>query len=70
MSAKTQRVLITGSASGLGRAMALRFASEGARVAVADVNDERAAETADEIVAAGGKALVIHCDITVRHQRQ
>jgi len=64
MSAKTQRVLITGSASGLGRAMALRFASEGARVAVADVNDERAAETVDEIVAAGGKALVIHCDIT------
>jgi NAD(P)-dependent dehydrogenase (short-subunit alcohol dehydrogenase family) len=64
MSEQGQRVFITGSASGLGRAMALRFAREGSRVAVADVNDARAAETAEEIEGAGGEALVVHCDIT------
>lgn len=64
MSEQGQRVFITGSASGLGRAMALRFAREGCQVAVADVNDARAAETAEEIEAAGGEALLVHCDIT------
>lgn len=64
MSGQGQRVFITGSASGLGRAMALRFAREGCRVAVADVNDARAEEAAEEVAAAGGEALVLHCDIT------
>ncbi|MGD8977816.1 MAG: SDR family oxidoreductase [Gammaproteobacteria bacterium] len=64
MSEQGQRVFITGSASGLGRAMALRFAREGCRVAVADVNDARAMEAAEEVETAGGEALVLHCDIT------
>lgn len=64
MSGQGQRVFITGSASGLGRAMALRFAREGCRVAVADVNDARAMEAAEEVETAGGEALVLHCDIT------
>jgi len=52
-----QRVaVITGAGSGIGRAMALRFASEGARIMAADVNGEAAARTADEVRAAGGEA--------------
>jgi len=59
-----QRVFITGAASGLGRALAQRFAREQARVVIADINDDRAAETGAEVTAAGGEALVVHCDIT------
>ena len=59
-----QRVFITGAASGLGRALAQRFAQEKARVVIADINDGRAGETVAEVTAAGGEALVIHCDIT------
>jgi len=59
-----QRVFITGAASGLGRALALRFAREQARVIIADINQDRARETAAELVAAGGEALVVSCDIT------
>jgi NAD(P)-dependent dehydrogenase (short-subunit alcohol dehydrogenase family) len=52
-----QRVaVITGAGSGIGRAMALRFASAGARILAADVNGDSAAKTADEVRAAGGDA--------------
>src|SRR5210317_2200332 len=57
-------IFITGGASGLGRALALRFAREGARVALGDINDDRLAETAQEVTAAGGEALPLRCDIT------
>lgn len=60
----TRRVFITGGASGLGRALALGYAARGARVCIADVQDGRAAETAEEIAAAGGEDLVVHCDIS------
>ena len=40
-----KKVLITGAASGLGRAMALRYAREGAHICIADINMEGAAET-------------------------
>ena len=58
------RVLITGGASGLGRALALRCARAGWRVAVADVNDERTVETCRDVDDLGGVALGLHCDIT------
>ncbi len=58
------RVFITGGASGLGRALGLRFAREGGRVALGDVNEERLAEAAEAVAAAGGEALPLRCDIT------
>lgn len=54
--------LITGGGSGIGRACALRFAKEGARVCVADLNLEGAAETAHAVEAAGGQALAVQAD--------
>jgi NAD(P)-dependent dehydrogenase (short-subunit alcohol dehydrogenase family) len=53
-----------GETVGNGRATALRFAQEGARVVVVDRVAERAQATADEIVAAGGKATAFAADIT------
>ncbi len=59
-----RRVLLTGAASGMGRASALRFGSEGASVMCADVNAEGAAETAAMINAAGGNACECQVDVT------
>lgn len=56
--------LVTGGASGIGRATALAFAREGARVAVADILEEAAQRTVAEIKAMGGQALAIACDVT------
>jgi NAD(P)-dependent dehydrogenase (short-subunit alcohol dehydrogenase family) len=54
---------VTGGAKGIGRACALRFAREGARVAVLDILDDQAAITAQEIQDLGQPALAIHCDV-------
>ena len=56
--------LVTGGASGIGRATALAFAREGARVAVADILEDAAQNTVSEIKAMGGQALAIACDVT------
>jgi len=56
--------LVTGGASGIGRATALAFAREGARVAVADILEDAAQNTVSEIKAMGGQALAIGCDVT------
>jgi NAD(P)-dependent dehydrogenase (short-subunit alcohol dehydrogenase family) len=55
---------VTGAASGIGRAIALGFAREGAQVAVLDINGEAAAGTAAEIRNAGGKAQDFTLDVT------
>ena len=57
--------LVTGGASGIGRATALAMAREGARVAVADRTEENAAGTVALINAAGGQAIAIGGDVTV-----
>jgi len=60
--------LVTGGAQGIGRAIALRFAQEGARVAVIDVAQDKANGVVEEIRAAGGEALALACDVTNREQ--
>jgi NAD(P)-dependent dehydrogenase (short-subunit alcohol dehydrogenase family) len=57
-------VIITGAGGGLGAAHARVFAAEGASVIVNDINPESAQKVVDEIVAAGGKAVVNTSDIT------
>jgi len=57
------RVFITGAASGLGRALAENYGQRGSRIGIADVNGERAAQTAAAVAAWGGEPLVIECDI-------
>jgi NAD(P)-dependent dehydrogenase (short-subunit alcohol dehydrogenase family) len=57
--------LVTGGASGIGRATALAMAREGARVAVSDRIEENAAATVALINAAGGQAIAIGGDVTV-----
>ncbi len=59
-----KRALITGAASGIGRACAELFAREGAAVLAADVDGERGRQTAEAIVAQGGRAEFIACDVT------
>ncbi|MFC4525537.1 3-hydroxybutyrate dehydrogenase [Dyella halodurans] len=56
--------LITGAASGLGKAIAELYAKNGAAVAIADINQQAADATANEIKAAGGKAIGIAMDVT------
>jgi NAD(P)-dependent dehydrogenase (short-subunit alcohol dehydrogenase family) len=56
-------VLITGGASGIGRAAAERFAEEGARVACTDIDVEGLDETVERIEKAGGRALAIESDV-------
>ena len=63
---KNKLALVTGAGGGLGSAIAQGFASEGARVVVADINAERAADTVASIVAAGGEAWSEVLDVTDR----
>ena len=55
---------ITGGGSGIGRATALRFAREGAKIAVFDRHDDRAERVAREIQDAGGEAIACQGDVT------
>jgi NAD(P)-dependent dehydrogenase (short-subunit alcohol dehydrogenase family) len=55
--------IVTGAAQGIGRAYALALGREGARVAVADVKDEKAAAVVAELRAGGAEALAVHVDI-------
>lgn len=64
MRLRDKRAVVTGSASGIGRAIALRFAGEGARVVVADLDEEGAARVAEEIVSSGGHAIAVDVDVT------
>jgi 2-hydroxycyclohexanecarboxyl-CoA dehydrogenase len=59
-------VIVTGGGGGIGGASCRRFATEGARVAVFDVNLEAAQNVARDIVASSGQAQAFQCDITDR----
>lgn len=56
--------LVTGAASGIGKATAQRLAAEGARVALADVNEPDLAKVAEAICAAGNQAITLRLDVT------
>ena len=56
--------LVTGAASGIGRASAIALAREGAALCVSDINNEGGEETARQIIEIGGNALFVHCDVT------
>jgi NAD(P)-dependent dehydrogenase (short-subunit alcohol dehydrogenase family) len=58
--------VVTGGGSGIGRAIALGYAREGAHVAVLDADGDTAAATAKAITGAGGKALSLRLDVTER----
>jgi len=63
MKLRNKVCLVTGAASGLGKAIALRFAEEGARVAIADLNKAQAQAVADEV-----KGLGVAMDVTSEEQ--
>jgi NAD(P)-dependent dehydrogenase (short-subunit alcohol dehydrogenase family) len=56
--------LITGGGSGMGRVASTLFASEGALVALTDVNDDAGQQAAKEVEAAGGQALFVRADVS------
>jgi 3-hydroxybutyrate dehydrogenase len=56
--------IVTGAASGIGKEIALRYAREGAKVAIADLNMQSAQAVADEITRSDGKALAVAMDVT------
>ncbi len=60
----TKHVLITGAASGLGKALALKWAAMQAEICVADINQQAGEQVCAEILSQGGKAFFIPCDIT------
>jgi 2-hydroxycyclohexanecarboxyl-CoA dehydrogenase len=69
MAAKITRLedkvaVVTGAAQGIGRAIALRLAAEGARVAVADIQSDKAESTAADIRAAAGSAIAVTLDVS------
>jgi NAD(P)-dependent dehydrogenase (short-subunit alcohol dehydrogenase family) len=64
MRLKDRVAIITGAAGGIGRATALRFAQEGAKVVVADINHEGGEETVQQVKAAGGEAAFIPTDVS------
>ena len=63
---ENKTVIVTGGGGGIGGATCRRFAAEGAKVAVFDMNIEAAQRVADEIKAAGGIAQAFQCNITDR----
>ncbi len=63
-----KRIFITGGASGLGKAVAMRFARDGFKVCIGDVNDERGIEAEAELKAIAPDAFYLFCDVTkIKH---
>lgn len=64
MSFQNQVAFVTGGASGIGRAVCLALAKEGARVAVVDIHAQNAERVAAEVTEAGGQGLAVQVDVT------
>jgi len=67
---KDKVIIITGAGQGIGRATAIRFAQEEARVVIAEVNESTGQSVADEIVATGREVLFTPMDVTQRESIQ
>ncbi len=67
MKLKGQVAIITGAGRNIGKAMAQLFASEGAKIAVAEMHQGRGQAVVDEITKAGGEAMVVLCDVAKSH---
>lgn len=68
MRLKNKVAVITGAASGIGKEIALVYAREGAKIAIADLNLEQAQKAADEIKALGAEAMAVAMDVTNEEQ--
>ena len=68
MRLKDRSAIVTGAASGIGRDIAMLFAHEGAKVAIADLRKEAAEATAEEIVRKGGVAMGLGVDVSDERQ--
>jgi len=66
MSIKGKVALVTGAGQGIGRAIALRLASDGADIAIADLKEDQMKAVADEVRAIGRKATTIRADVSKR----
>jgi 3-hydroxybutyrate dehydrogenase len=64
MKLKDKVCIVTGAASGIGKAIALAYAREGGKLAIADLNKPAAQSVADEIAGAGGSAIAVAMDVT------
>lgn len=64
MGLKGKTAIVTGGAQGIGRAIALRLAKDGANIGILDIKQEVAEKTASEIAALGSQAMAIECDVT------
>ncbi|KTD31015.1 3-hydroxybutyrate dehydrogenase [Legionella moravica] len=68
MRLKNKVAVITGAASGIGKEIALVYAQEGAKIAIADLNPEQAKSTAEEIKSLGGQAMAVAMNVTDENQ--
>jgi len=68
MKLKDKVCIVTGAASGIGKAIATTYAREGGKVVIADMNKAAAQAAADEIGAAGGTAMAVAMDVTSEEQ--
>lgn len=68
MSIEGKVVLVTGAGQGIGRAIALRLAREGADIALVDVKEDKIGAVADEVRATGRKATTFTADVTSRDE--
>jgi NAD(P)-dependent dehydrogenase (short-subunit alcohol dehydrogenase family) len=68
MRLKNQVAIITGAGAGIGKAVALRYAAEGARVVVAEIDPQTGRATADEILAAQGEAMFVQTDVAEENE--